>query len=278
MKRKALIAMVLLVVVTLLAGCGGVSQKDLDAAVADKDAALAQVTTLRSQLTTAQSDLSTANTAKAAATASLATAQADLTKAKADLASATSSLNASKAEVTTLTAKVADLTKQVADLKAAAAPPVTPPVTPPAAFTGTKYTDSTYGFSFKYPTTWVAASTLPKDAIAKFGGGAYNLPCVFAGIEDQAANATLEAAFKVYVTANSYTWKTYTATSVTIGSVACTKADVTYTSAYGDIIGTIVGFTKNNKWVFIGAVTISSLGDWSTATEKNDIIGSITFP
>jgi len=286
MRRKALIALALLVVATLLVGCGGVSQEEYDAAVAGKDTAQAQVTDLQSKLTTAntaktkaETDLAAANTAKAKAEADLVTAQAALTKANSDLTASKAQVTTLTAQVATLTAKVTALEKEVADLKAAATPPTTPPTTPPAGFTGTKYTNSEYGFSFQYPTSWVAASTLPQHAIAKFGGGAYNLPTVFVGNEDQTGNATLEDAFKKYVTANSYTWKTYTATSITIGSVACTKADVTYTSAaYGDIIGTIVGFTKNNKWVFIGAVTISSLGDWSTATEKNDIINSITFP
>ncbi len=283
MKRKALIAMVLLVVVTLLAGCGGVSQEDLDAAVADKDAALAQVTSLKSQLTTAQSDLSAANTAKSTAQTSLTAAQAELTKAKADLATATSSLNASKAEVTTLTAKVADLTKQVADLKAAAAPPVTPPVTPPAAFTGTKYTDSTYGFSFTYPKDWTEkTASLTPGIIKQFGGAPYYVPTVYVATVDQSAGTNLEAAFKAYLggSAGAYTFKSLTgAASVTIGGVACTKAEVVYTGAYGDLDGTVVGFTKNNKWVMIGVIEYPGLGaSFGNATQKNDIVNSITIP
>jgi Tfp pilus assembly protein PilP len=276
MKRKALIALVLLVVVTLLVGCGGVSQEDLDAAVAAKDTALAQVTTLQSQL-------SAATTAKTTAEASLATAQAALTKAQSDLTTATSSLNTSKAQVTTLTAQVADLTKQVADLKAAAAPPVTPPVTPPAAFTGTKYTDSTYGFSFTYPKDWTEkTASLTPGIIKQFGGAPYYVPTVYVATVDQSAGTNLEAAFKAYLggSAGAYTFKSLTgAASVTIGGVACTKAEVVYTGAYGDLDGTLVGFTKNNKWVLIGVIEYPGLGaSFGNATQKNDIVNSITIP
>jgi hypothetical protein len=288
MKRKALFAMVLLMVVTLLAGCGGVSQEDLDAAVADKDAAIAQVATLQSSLTAA-------NTAKATAQADLATAQTALTKAQADLASATSQKNASQtqvttltAQVTTLTAQVADLTKQVADLKAAAAPPAnppaTPPATPPAGFTGTKYSDTTYGFSFQYPTTWAEkTASLTPGNIKQFGNSAtYYVPAIYVATVDQSAATNLEGAFKKYLegTAGSYTFKSIAgAASVTIGGQACTKADVVYTGAYGDIDGTMVGFTKNNKWVLIGVIQYPALGaSFASATEKNDIIGSITIP
>jgi outer membrane murein-binding lipoprotein Lpp len=119
-EKKALIVMVLLISVTFLAGCGGVSQEKFDAALADKDTALAQVTTLQSSLTTV-------NAAKTKAEADLATAQAALTKADSDLASTTSQLSVSKAQVatlaaqvTTLTAQVATLEKQVTELKTAA--------------------------------------------------------------------------------------------------------------------------------------------------------------
>ncbi|HEX9896807.1 MAG TPA: hypothetical protein VGA85_04000 [Dehalococcoidales bacterium] len=279
MKRKALIALALLVVATLLVGCGGVSQEDLDAAVAAKDTALAQVASIQSDLTTAQSSLTAATAAKTKAEADLATAQASLTKANSDLTASKAQVTTLTAQVATLTTKVADLEKEVAALKAAAAPPVTPPVTPPAGFTGTKYTDSTYGFSFKYPTDWTEGATLPQHVIKIFGAAPYTLPRVVVIVEDQAANATLEAAFKAYVTANSYTFKSYgTPTSVTIGGVACTKVDGVYTTAYGDANGKMVGFAKNNKWVIILVITVDALGAWPNATQQVDIINSITIP
>jgi predicted small secreted protein len=292
MRRKALIALALLVVATLLVGCGGVSQDEYDAAVAGKEAAEAQVTDLQSKLTKAQSDLTAATAAKTKAEADLATAQASLTKANSDLATATSALNASKAQVTTLTAQVATLTAQVADLTTQLAAckagsggggggGTTPP---PAGFTGTKYTDSTYGFSFQYPTTWAEkTASLTPGIIKQFGNAAtYYVPSIYVATVDQSAATDLQAAFKKYLegTAGSYTFKSWAnQTSVTIGGVACTKADIVYTGAYGDLDGTMVGFTKNNKWVLIGVIEYPALGaSFASATQKNDIIGTITIP
>ena len=282
MKRKALIAMVLLVVVTLLAGCGGVSQEDLDAAVADKDAALAQVTTLRSQLTTAQSDLSAANTAKSTAQTSLTAAQAELTKAKADLATATSSLNASKAEVTTLTAKVADLTKQVADLKAAAAPPVTPPVTPPAGgFTGTTYTNTAYNFTLTYPTAWAAKTDDTATVVLwRFGDSAtYFMPSVRVIERPEADGATLKDVFTKVITADGKTMGTFTESTVTINGTAFSKGVVVYAhSTYGNYDSMVIGLKKSGKWVMIEAYNLPGLGGkWSTTTLQSDIINSVKF-
>lgn len=280
MKRKALIALALLVVATLLVGCGGVSQEEYDAAVADKEAAQAQVTSLQSQLSKAQSDLAAANTAKTEAEADLATCESSLTKANSDLTAARSSLSAAQAEVADLEAQVADLEAQLAECQAGGGgdgggeeePP------PSGGFTGTEYSNTEFGFSFQYPDFWTAATTLPQYVVAKYGAAPYNLPTAFVGVMDQSAYADLEAAFDVYAEANSYLpVVSFTATSVTIGSVACTKAEVVYTSAYGEIKGTIIGFTKNNKWVFIGAVTIDALGAWENETQKDDIIGTITF-
>jgi uncharacterized lipoprotein NlpE involved in copper resistance len=77
MKNKALFTvMAILLVVLTLIGCGGVSQEDLDAAIAERDAAKGQVTTLQGQLNTAQTSLTAANEAKTKAETDLATAQA----------------------------------------------------------------------------------------------------------------------------------------------------------------------------------------------------------
>ena len=285
MKRKALIALALLVVGTLLVGCGGVSQDEFDQAVADKDAALAQVTTLQSQLTKAQSDLTAATAAKTKAEADLATAQAALTKANSDLTASKAQVTSLTSQVSTLTAEKTALQKQVTDLTAEVAAlkaggggggGTTPP--PAGGFTGTKYSDTTYGFSFQYPTDWTAAATLPKDVITMFGAAPYSLPRIVVIVEDKAANATLEDAFKAYVTANAYTFKSFTVTDVTIGGVACKKGSGVYASAYGDANGKLVGFEKSGKWVIILATTVDALGAWPNATMQDGIINSITFP
>jgi polyhydroxyalkanoate synthesis regulator phasin len=292
MKNKALFTvMAILLVVLTLIGCGGVSQEDLDAAIAERDAAKGQVTTLQGQLNTAQTSLTAANEAKTKAETDLATAQAALTKANSDLASATSQLNASKTEVSTqkakvteLEAKVAALEKEVADLKAAAGGGTGGGTTPPpTGFTGTKYSETTYGFSFQYPTSWTEkTASLTPGIIKQFGASPYYVPCIYVAVVDQSAGTNLEAAFKAYLggSAGAYTFKSMAnTTGVTIGGQACTKADIVYTGAYGDLDGVLVGFTKNNKWVLIGVVQYPALSaSFGTATEKNDIVNSITFP
>jgi len=60
MKRIVLIGIVLVLVVPLFGSCGGVSQEDYDAVLAERDAAQTQVTTLQGQIDTVQSDLDAA--------------------------------------------------------------------------------------------------------------------------------------------------------------------------------------------------------------------------
>ncbi|HEY41447.1 MAG TPA: hypothetical protein G4O18_06270 [Dehalococcoidia bacterium] len=62
MKRNTLwLFMSFVVVLALMAGCGGVSQEDYDAAVAERDGAQAQIATLQSQLDALESDLDATN-------------------------------------------------------------------------------------------------------------------------------------------------------------------------------------------------------------------------
>jgi outer membrane murein-binding lipoprotein Lpp len=60
MKRIVLVGITLLLL-ALFAGCGGVSQEDYDAAVAERDDAQAQIATLQSQLDVLEDDLDAAN-------------------------------------------------------------------------------------------------------------------------------------------------------------------------------------------------------------------------
>jgi polyhydroxyalkanoate synthesis regulator phasin len=282
MKRKALIAVALLVVATLLVGCGGVSQEEYDAAVADKEAAEAQVTSLQSQLSKAQSDLAAANTAKTEAEADLAACESSLTKANSDLTAAKSSLSAAQAEVADLEAQVADLEAQLAECQAGGGGGGEEEEPPPSGgFTGTKYTNSDFGFSFQYPTDWADRPDLPDYYIKFFGGAPYYVPGIYAVQLDQSVATDMEGALKKYIELlGTYTFKSFSnATSVTIGGQACTKADIVYTGAYGDLDGTMVGFTKNNKWVLIGVIEYPNIGaSFASATQKDDVIGTISFP
>jgi hypothetical protein len=151
---------------------------------------------------------------------------------------------------------------------------------PANGFTGMRYINSEYGFSFQYPTTWVEKTTdLPISIVREFGVGAwFNMPCVWFIVVDQSTGDTLQDAFVAWQTSASYTPKTFTATDITIDGIVCTKADITYTNANGDCNGTIVGFTRNSKWIIIGVVALPSIGgDWEYATQKADIIGTLNL-
>jgi hypothetical protein len=150
----------------------------------------------------------------------------------------------------------------------------------PNAFTGTEYVNSEYGFSLQYPTTWVEKTTdLPLNTIKQFGVGAwFFMPSLSVIVVEQPTGATLQEAFVAWQASVSYTPKTFTAIDTTINGVTYTKADVTYTNANGECNGTIIGFTKNDKWLIIEAVALPLIGgDWENPTQKADIIGTIKF-
>jgi phosphotriesterase-related protein len=149
---------------------------------------------------------------------------------------------------------------------------------PPVAFSGTKYTNTEWGFSFQYPKDWAEnTGTLTTGLIKQFGrSSSYYVPCAWYGVFD---GATMSDAFDAFLAGAKYTRKTFNATSVTIGSQACTKAEVSYSGAYGDLDGIMVGFNKNGKWVIIACTELPGIGGaWDYANEKTDVINSITIP
>lgn len=121
MKIKVLIGMMLLLVIPLLVGCGGVSQKEFDAAVADKDDALAQVMSLQSQLATVQSSLNAAKSDKDAVQAEVTSLQSQLGTVQDSLSTTNADITAKKAEIAKLEAEITALAKEVADFINAAA-------------------------------------------------------------------------------------------------------------------------------------------------------------
>jgi hypothetical protein len=203
MKKKTLIGIGLVLLVSLLVGCGGVSQDEYDAVIADKDAALTQETSLQSQLTTANTTKTKAETDLVAATAAKAKAEADLATAQAALTKANSDLSASKAQFTTLTAQVATLKaqvtaleKEVADLKAAAGGGGGGTITPPKlSFTAATYTDTTYKFTFKYDASWTATWNSATNPVS-FGNAQYYDPSVRVYRYPKALGATLADVIK----------------------------------------------------------------------------------
>lgn len=283
MKKKILIGTAFLMVMLLLTGCGGVSQEEYDDAVADKSAAEAQVTSLQSQLSTAQSDLAAAESAQAAAEADLATAKNSLLTAQGDLSDALADVTSLEAQVTALEAEVASLEAQVAALEAGGGgeEEEEEEEEETGGFTGTTYTNSEYGFSVTYPSTWEEkdAGSLTAGLSKHFGVSAtYYLPGVYYLTVDESSAATLEDAYNAFVAGAGYTVGSFTGTTVTIDGVECTKAEIMYVHAYGDIDGTWVGFKKSGKWVIIGVVQFPALGgSWENATQENDIVNTITI-
>ena len=118
MKKKVLFGITLLLMVGLLASCGGAKQADLDAVNAAKTVAESQAASLQIQLNNAnaavaraQSDLATADTAKTRAETDLAAAQKSIkdaqTKAASDLSAANSAESTAQAALTRATADLA---------------------------------------------------------------------------------------------------------------------------------------------------------------------------
>lgn len=149
---------------------------------------------------------------------------------------------------------------------------------PPPGYSGTKYTNTEWGFSFQYPKDWSENTAITTTGLLKQFGRAtsYYVPCAWYGVFD---GATMSDAFDAFLTGAKYTRKTFTPTNITIGSQACTKADVVYSGSYGDLDGIMVGFNKNGKWVIIACTELPAIGGaWDYANEKTDVINSITFP
>jgi hypothetical protein len=151
---------------------------------------------------------------------------------------------------------------------------------PTSLFPFSTYVNSEYGFSFKYPGTWVEKTTgLPAGTVKDFGVGAwFHVPCVWFAIIDHSFGATLQDAFNTWEISIGNMPGTFLGSDLTIDGVACTKADVTYTNANGDCNGTIVGFTRDGEWVIIGVIALPSIGgNWENATQCTDIINTVTL-
>lgn len=227
-------------VLTLMSGCGGVSQEDYDAAVAERYAAQAQVASLQKQLDATQSDLDTVQISN------------DTLRRN---------LDAANAEITELEALSAQM-------EAAAAEAERPAV----------YTNSSYGFSFEYPKEWAEKTTgLGPSVILRIGEGAYFIPAVRVMVRDEDEGATLEDVFTAHLTEDGgKTINTFTASNITINGTALTQAEVAYSGGYGAYDSLIIGLVKDGKWIIIEVYTLSSY-PFSDEGIKMKIINSVTF-
>jgi len=229
-----------IVVLTLMAGCGGISQEEYDAAVAERDAVQAQVASLQSQLDTLQSNIDTV--------------QSDIYSVQDDLDDAN--------------AEIVYLEALSAALEAAAAEAARPAV----------YTDSDYGFSFEYPKEWAEKTAgLGPSVILRIGEGVYFIPAVRVIIRDEAEGATLEEVFTAHLMDDGgKTINNFTASDVTINGTEFTQAEVAYSGGYGTYDSLIIGAVKDGKWIIIEVYTLSSY-PFDDESIKTEIVNSVTF-
>ena len=171
-----------MLVAALLAACGGgISQDELDEAVAAKDAALAQVATLQSQLSAAQTAKTQADAALAAAEAQIAELESledDLEAAQAATAAAQQARDAAQADLNTaratLTETQAELAQALANVELLLSGGMIPPT---LSFTASEYTNADYGFSFKYNSAWTATWS-GEGNVVSFGDATYYDPSI----------------------------------------------------------------------------------------------------
>jgi hypothetical protein len=241
MKRKAIVGIELLLVTLFLAGCGGISQKDYDAVIAERDTAQVQIATIQNQLDAVQKNLIAANTE----IADLETLIADIEKAAAETTEEKTETGGTSGSETTLTAV---------------------------------YTNSDYGFSLEYPNDWAEMTqNLGPSVVARIGEGTYFIPAVRIIIREETEGTTLLEVFTAHLTADgNKAIDNFTASNVTINGTNFTQAEVTYHGAYGAYDSLIIGLVKNGKWIIIEVYTLSSF-PFSDEGTKTKIINSVTF-
>ena len=128
MKNKLLVAMVLLLVVCLLPGCG-VAQEEYDTVLAERDAAQARVASLQSDLGKAQSGIKTLESNLTGAQGQIDTLKADLNKVQASNSSLKQDNETLKAQVSSLESRIPTLVYK-------------------------SHVDEAKGFSINYPENW----------------------------------------------------------------------------------------------------------------------------
>jgi len=284
MKKKVLIGMALLLVVPLLASCGGVAQEDLDAAESDLAAAEAQVASLQSQLGAAQSDLDAAESDLAAAESELATAESDLSAANAAKATAQSALAAAEAEIAELEAaaeeeEVAEEEEEVAEEEEEVAEEEEEEAVTELSFTPATYTNDEYGFTIQYLDSWAQTDPASLDSyIVQFASAAYNVPGFFIIGLDASEADTLEEALALGLE-DPATDVQSTGEATLSDGTAVTTAWFFYKSESGtgtDLEAQAYGFVKDDKWFILVVYTIGSY--WPMDDQYPDeILSTWTF-
>jgi outer membrane murein-binding lipoprotein Lpp len=187
-REKVLVGIAVLLAVSLLAGCGGVPQEDLDAARAEADAAKAQVASLQSDLDSAESDLTKAQSDLSKAQSDLSAARSELTAVRGELETATAerdeALSDAKSAESALSSAQSAADKAKADLTAAeeALAAVQKQLDVLIAgdiltsFDYAKYTNEDYGFQVQYPTDWAAGALNAAEGEVHVAAAAMGIP------------------------------------------------------------------------------------------------------
>ena len=275
MKKKVLFGVALLMVVPLLVGCGGVSQEDYDAAVADLDEC-------KSDLASLQSDLDAANSAKTSAESALADRDSALETAESDLSAAQSAKTSAQSSLAAAEATITDLEAQIAALEGAEEEGEEEETGGGGlSFTAATYTNADYGFSLQYPDSWTEKTDDPAvGVIWRVGDPAtYSMPSVRVIVRDEADGATLQDVFAKVLERDGKATTTFTASDVTINDTAFSKGEIVYPHAsYGDYDGIVIGLKQGGKWIIIEVYTLPGLGAvWPSEGLKAEIIGTVTF-
>jgi outer membrane murein-binding lipoprotein Lpp len=187
-REKVLVGIAVLLAVSLLAGCGGVPQEDLDAARAEADAAKAQVASLQSDLDSAESDLNKAKSDLSKAQSDLSAAQSELSAVQGDLETVTAERDAALSDArsaeSALSSAQSAADKAKDDLNAAKADLAAVQKQLDVLIAGDiltsfdydKYTNEDYGFQVQYPTDWAAGALNAAEGEVHVAAAAMGIP------------------------------------------------------------------------------------------------------
>lgn len=275
MKKKILIGAALLMVMSLLVGCGGVSQEDLDAALADLEDCDEALDVCQDARDATMDQLNDAEIGLAAAESDLAAAQDDLADALDDLADAEEDIAALEEDLAACEAggdgdNVTDGDGDGEEI-----------VLLPLSFDAATYTNTDYGFSLQHPDYWEENTADPAEGVIwRFGDAAtYGMPAVRLIVRDEADGATLEEVFGVVLDSDGKAIDDFEASDVIINGTPASMGVVVYPhSMYGDYDSVVIGLIKDGQWIIIEAYTLPGLGAlWLTDTMQDEIISTITF-
>jgi para-nitrobenzyl esterase len=172
-----------------------------------------------------------------------------------------------------------EIAKTLAVKQGVAAAYIPAPQPPPV--TDITYTNSTYGFSLKHPSDWVAGAAAAPGVIWRVGKGGNFVPSVRVIVRPVTDGATLRAVFETHLTADgNKTITSYTETPATIHGVDYTKAEVIYTTT-SEYDSMIIGrkINSDTQWIIFEVYTAApNYFPFASPTQQDDVLNSVTWP